>query len=64
MKIKELRKVAKDMGEDAITKEIRKQIKRLRKEGGNVRVADLAEELLDEADLRADQQRIKEKENG
>ena len=64
MKIKELRKVAKEMGEDAITKEIRKQIKRLRKEGGNVRVADLAEELLDEADLRADQQRIKEKENG
>ena len=64
MKIKELRKVAKDMGEDAITKEIRKQIKRLRKEGGNVRVADLAEELLDEADLRAAQQRIKEKENG
>ena len=64
MKIKELRKVAKDMGEDAITKAIRKQIKRLRKEGGNVRVADLAEELLDEADLRADQQRIKEKENG
>ena len=54
MKIKELRKIAKDMGEDAITKEIRKQIKRLRKEGGNVRVADLAEELLDE----------KEKENG
>ena len=64
MKIKELRKVAKEMGEDAITKEIRKQIKRLRKEGGNGRVADLAEELLDEADLRADQQRIKEKENG
>ena len=64
MKIKELRKVAKEMGDDAITKEIRKQIKRLRKEGGNVRVADLAEELLDEADLRADQQRIKEKENG
>ena len=64
MKIKELRKVAKEMGEDAITKEIRKQIKRLRKEGGNVRGADLAEELLDEADLRADQQRIKEKENG
>ena len=64
MKIKELRKVAKEMGEDAITKEIRKQIKRLRKEGGNVRVADLAEELLDEAELRADQQRIKEKENG
>ena len=64
MKIKELRKVAKEMGEDAITKEIRKQIKRLRKEGGNVRVADLAEELLDEADLRADQQRIKEKEKG
>ena len=64
MKIKELRKVAKDMGEDAITKAIRQQLKRLRKEGGNVRVADLAEELLDEADLSADQQRIKEKENG
>ena len=54
MKISELRKVAKDMGEDAIAKAIRKQIKRIRKEGGNVRVADLAEELLDE----------KEKENG
>ena len=64
MKIKELRKVAKEMGEDAITKEIRKQIKRLRKDGCNVRVADLAEELLAEADVRADQQRIKENENG